>query len=224
MNLRRWETTMPSKMTDARKEYEQAILEEADIEQDPLRQFSRWYEAAVAAGVPEPEAMTLSTATTDGRPSARIVLLRGYDERGFCFFSNYNSHKGRELAVNPYAALTFHWVEQERQVRIEGRVQKTSSAESDAYFFSRPSGSRIGAWSSPQSEVIPSRETLDQLFRKFQEQYSDESAIPRPEHWGGYRLNPERIEFWQGRPSRLHDRLQFVREGKAAWALQRLAP
>ena len=215
---------MPSRKTDARKEYEQATLEEADVERNPLRQFSLWYEAAVAAGVPEPEAMTLSTATPEGRPSARIVLLRSYDERGFCFFSNYNSHKGRELAINPYAALTFHWVEQERQVRIEGRVEKTSLAESDAYFFSRPSRSRIGAWSSPQSEVIPGRETLDQLFSKFQEKYSDESAIPRPEFWGGYRVIPECIEFWQGRPSRLHDRLRFSRDEKTAWTLQRLAP
>jgi pyridoxamine 5'-phosphate oxidase len=151
-------------------------------------------------------------------------LLRGYDDRGFCFFSNYNSHKGRELAANPYAALTFHWVEQERQVRIEGRVEKTSAAESDAYFFSRPSRSRIGAWSSPQSDVIPNRETLDELFKRFKEQYPDESAIPRPEHWGGYRLIPTRIEFWQGRPSRLHDRLQFSRDGEAGWKLQRLAP
>jgi pyridoxamine 5'-phosphate oxidase len=215
---------MPSRRTDARKEYEQATLQEADVARDPLRQFTLWYEAAVAAEVPEPEAMTLSTATPEGRPSARIVLLRGYDDRGFCFFSNYNSHKGRELAANPYAALTFHWVEQERQVRIEGRVEKTSAAESDAYFFSRPSRSRIGAWSSPQSDVIPSRETLDELFKKFKEQYPDESAIPRPEHWGGYRLIPTRIEFWQGRPSRLHDRLQFSRDGEAGWKLQRLAP
>jgi len=211
-------------MTDARKEYEQATLQEADVARDPLGQFTLWYEAAVAAKVPEPEAMTLSTATPEGRPSARIVLLRGYDDRGFCFFSNYNSHKGRELAANPYAALTFHWVEQERQVRIEGRVEKTSAAESDAYFFSRPSRSRIGAWSSPQSDVIPNRETLDELFKRFKEQYPDESAIPRPEHWGGYRLIPTRIEFWQGRPSRLHDRLQFSRDGEAGWKLQRLAP
>ena len=215
---------MPSRMTDARKEYEQATLQEADVARDPLRQFTLWYEAAVAAKVPEPEAMTLSTATPEGRPSARIVLLRGYDDRGFCFFSNYNSHKGRELAANPYATLTFHWVEQERQVRIEGRVEKTSAAESDAYFFSRPSRSRIGAWSSPQSDVIPNRETLDELFKRFKEQYPDESAIPRPEHWGGYRLIPDRIEFWQGRPSRLHDRLVFSRTDGSEWKLERLAP
>jgi pyridoxamine 5'-phosphate oxidase len=215
---------MPERMTDARKEYEQGALDEAGVDHNPIRQFTSWYDAAVAAAVPEPEAMTLSTATAAGRPSARIVLLRGYDDRGFCFFSNYASHKGRELAANPYAALTFHWVEQERQVRIEGRVEQTSAAESDAYFQSRPSGSRIGAWSSPQSEVIPNRATLEELFNQFQQRYPDEAAIPRPEHWGGYRLIPDRIEFWQGRPSRLHDRLVFSRTDGNEWKLERLAP
>jgi pyridoxamine 5'-phosphate oxidase len=215
---------MPARVTDARKEYEQGALNEADIASDPIRQFTLWYDAAVAAGVPEPEAMTLATATPEGRPSARIVLLRGYDERGFCFFSNYSSHKGRELAANPYAAVTFHWTSLERQVRIEGRVEKTSAAESDAYFHSRPSQSRIGAWSSPQSAVIADRQTLEDLVKKYQQQYPDESAIPRPDHWGGYRLIPDRIEFWQGRPSRLHDRLQFSRAGETGWNLERLAP
>ena len=215
---------MPARMTDARKEYEQGALDEAGVEHDPIRQFTLWYDAAVAAGVPEPEAMTLATATPAGRPSARIVLLRGYDERGFCFFSNYTSHKGRELAANPYAALTFHWVEQERQVRIEGRVEKTTAAESDSYFHSRPSQSRIGAWSSPQSAVIPNRAALEELFSQFQQQYPDETTIPRPEHWGGYRLIPDRIEFWQGRPSRLHDRLVFSRADGSDWKLERLAP
>lgn len=215
---------MPARMTDARKEYEQGALDEAGVDRDPIRQFTLWYDAAVAAGVPEPEAMTLATATPAGRPSARIVLLRGYDERGFCFFSNYSSHKGRELAANPYAALTFHWVELERQVRIEGRVEKTTAAESDAYFQSRPSGSRIGAWSSPQSAVIPDRETLEKLVADFQHMYPAGAAIPRPEHWGGYRLIPDRIEFWQGRPSRLHDRLTFSRTAEGSWTLARLAP
>lgn len=215
---------MPARMTDARKEYEQGALDEAGVEHDPIRQFTLWYDAAVAAGVPEPEAMTLATATPAGRPSARIVLLRGYDERGFCFFSNYTSHKGRELAANPYAALTFHWVEQERQVRIEGRVEKTTAAESDSYFHSRPSQSRIGAWSSPQSAVIPNRAALEELFSQFQQQYPNETTIPRPEHWGGYRLIPDRIEFWQGRPSRLHDRLVFSRADGSDWKLERLAP
>jgi pyridoxamine 5'-phosphate oxidase len=168
--------------------------------------------------------MTLSTATSEGRPSARIVLLRGYDERGFCFFTNYSSQKGKELAANPYAAVTFHWVELERQVRIAGRVEKVTAAESDVYFQSRPSQSRIGAWSSPQSNVIPSRDALEQFFDDYQERYSDVTAIPRPEHWGGYRVIPERIEFWQGRPNRLHDRLCFTRIDQGRWTLQRLAP
>ena len=215
---------MPSRETHARKSYERDALDEHGIARDPFRQFTTWYDEAVAAGLPEPEAMTLSTATLEGRPSARIVLLRGYDERGFCFFSNYASQKGRELASNPHAAVTFHWVELERQVRIVGRVEKLSASESDAYFQSRPSQSRIGAWSSPQSEVIASRDTLEQLVKEYQEKYSDESAIPRPEHWGGYRVIPERIEFWQGRPSRLHDRLRFSRIEQEAWTLERLAP
>ena len=215
---------MPSRETHARKSYERAALDEQGINRDPFQQFTIWYDEAVAAGLSEPEAMTLSTATLEGRPSARIVLLRGYDERGFCFFSNYASQKGRELAVNPYAAVTFHWVELERQVRIAGRVEKVSAAESDAYFKSRPAQSRIGAWSSPQSEVIASRDTLEQLVKEYQEKYSDEAAIPRPEHWGGYRVLPERIEFWQGRPSRLHDRLRFSRIEQESWTLERLAP
>ena len=215
---------MPSRETHARKSYERDALDEHGIASDPFHQFTTWYDEAVAAGLPEPEAMTLSTANSEGRPSARIVLLRGYDERGFCFFSNYASQKGQELAANPYAAVTFHWVELERQVRIAGRVEKVSASESDAYFQSRPSQSRIGAWSSPQSEVIASRDTLEKFVKEYQERYSDESAIPRPEHWGGYRVIPDRIEFWQGRPSRLHDRLRFSRIEQGSWTLERLAP
>jgi len=215
---------MPARETHARKSYERAALDEHGIDPDPFQQFTIWYDEAVAADLPEPESMTLSTATRDGRPSARIVLLRGYDETGFCFFTNYSSQKGQELASNPYAALTFHWVELERQVRIAGRVEKLTAEESDAYFPSRPSQSRIGAWSSPQSSVIPSREILEQFFDEYQKKYSNETAIPRPEHWGGYRAIPERIEFWQGRPNRLHDRLQFSRMDRGPWTLQRLAP
>ncbi|NCY01671.1 MAG: pyridoxamine 5'-phosphate oxidase [Planctomycetia bacterium] len=215
---------MEPRLTHARKEYEQDALDESHVDRDPIRQFAAWYDAAVAAGILEPEAMTLATATPDGRPSARIVLLRGFDTRGFCFFTNYESRKGRELEANPHAALTFHWATLERQVRIEGRVERTTEAESDSYFTSRPSTSRIGAWSSPQSAVIADRTTLEQLFDRFRAAHPDDAAIPRPEHWGGYRLVPERIEFWQGRPSRLHDRLRFSRETADTWRIERLAP
>lgn len=215
---------MDPRLTHARKEYEQTALDETDVDRDPIRQFAAWYDAAVAAGVPEAEAMTLSTATPSGQPSARIVLLRGFDDRGFCFFTNYQSRKGRELAANPHAALTFHWVELERQVRIEGCVEKTTAAESDAYFQSRPRGSRIGAWSSPQSEVIPDRAMLETIVERFRAEHPDDATIMRPNHWGGYRLRPDRIEFWQGRPSRLHDRLRFRRGDGCTWIVERLAP
>ena len=215
---------MEPRATHARKEFEQATLDETTVAPDPIRQFAVWYDEAVAAGVPEPEAMTLATATPAGRPSARVVLLRGFDARGFCFYTNYGSHKGRELTANPHAALTFHWPDLERQIRIEGRVEQTTAAESDEYFRTRPSTSRIGAWSSPQSEVISDRGSLEALFARFRADHPDDSAIPRPPNWGGFRVVPERIEFWQGRPSRLHDRLRFRRDADGAWILERLAP
>lgn len=215
---------MESRTTDARKEYEKSVLIESDMASDPIQQFAEWYDGALAAGVPEPEAMTLSTATRDGRPSARIVLLRGFDREGFRFFTNYSSRKGKELADNPCAAITFHWPQLEQQVRIEGSIEKLSDAESEAYFQSRPRNSRLGAIISPQSESIANREVLEKLFVQYQKKYSENELIPRPHHWGGYRLKPSQIEFWQGRPSRLHDRIQFRNLPDGGWSIERLAP
>jgi pyridoxamine 5'-phosphate oxidase len=201
----------------------QNSLREQDVDPDPIRQFVRWFDEATASDVSEPNAMTLATATADGRPSARVVLLRGIDERGFAFFTNYQSRKGRELDANPRAALVFFWRELERQVRVEGRVERVSAGESDEYFHGRPVGSRIGAWASPQSEVIASRDVLEKRCRDFTSEFADD-AIPRPANWGGYRVVPDTIEFWLGRPSRLHDRLRYRRNNTGAWLIERLAP
>jgi pyridoxamine 5'-phosphate oxidase len=205
-----------------RRDYAGEALAEADVDADPVVQFGRWFEQAEQAGLLEPHAMTLATATPDGRPSARMVLLRGFDERGFCFYTNYQSRKGVELAANPRAALVFWWDKLERQVRIEGRVERTSRAESEAYFSSRPPGSQLSAAASPQSRVIDGRATLERRVTELATGQRD-GQVPLPEFWGGYRLAHEVVEFWQGRPNRLHDRLRYRRAG-SGWKLERLAP
>jgi pyridoxamine 5'-phosphate oxidase len=204
-----------------RKSYERDALDEDGAATDPQRQFELWVAQALAAELPEPNAMTLATVGADGRPSTRVVLIKGFDERGIVWYSNYDSRKGRDLAGNSFAALQFHWVELERVVRVEGRVDKVSAEESDAYYASRPLDSRIGAWASPQSEVIVSRAVLVANAARVAAQHL--LNPPRPPHWGGYRLKPDRWEFWQGRKSRLHDRLQY-RLAADGWHRERLAP
>jgi pyridoxamine 5'-phosphate oxidase len=208
-------------LSQLRKSYERESLDEHASEADPLKQFERWLSEAISAELPEPNAMTLATVGADGRPSTRIVLVKGIDARGIVWYSNYHSRKGRELAAHPQAALQFHWVELERVVRIEGSVTTVAPEESDAYYATRPLDSRIGAWASPQSEVIASRAVLVANAAKISAQYL--LHPPRPPHWGGYRLVPDRWEFWQGRPSRLHDRLRY-RLAEGAWLRERLAP
>jgi pyridoxamine 5'-phosphate oxidase len=209
------------RIAELRKSYERAELSEDASHADPLKQFDRWLTEAIAGQVPEPNAMTLATVASDLRPSTRVVLVKGYDERGIVWYTNYDSRKGQELAGNPYAALQFHWVELERVVRIEGRVEKTSDAESDAYYASRPLDSRIGAWASPQSQVIPGRTLLVTNAARYSAQFL--LNPPRPPHWGGYRLVPQEWQFWQGRKSRLHDRLRY-RSENGEWVRERLAP
>ncbi|MEN9779794.1 MAG: hypothetical protein RL014_942 [Pseudomonadota bacterium] len=211
-----------SSIADLRKSYERAELSEDASHASPLQQFEQWLGEAIAGQVPEPNAMTLATVGPDLRPSTRVVLIKGYDERGIVWYTNYDSRKGRELAGNPYAALQFHWVELERTVRIEGRVEKVSAEESDAYFHSRPLDSRIGAWASPQSEVISGRSVLVANAAKYSAQFL--LNPPRPPHWGGYRLVPDQWQFWQGRKSRLHDRLRYRLQADGAWLRERLAP
>lgn len=210
-------------IADIRKEYKQHRFEEQDAAASPIEQFTRWWTDATAAAIDEINAMTLATASADGLPSARIVLLKGYNEQGFVFFTNYNSFKGLHLAENPRACLVFFWKELERQIRITGLVERISDAESDEYFFSRPPSSQIGAWASPQSSVIPSREWLEKQELSLQQKFQAEPLV-RPPHWGGYRVKPTIIEFWQGRPSRLHDRLQYSLQDNGAWLRERLAP
>ena len=214
---------MEKTVADLRKDYTLQGLSETDIDPNPFIQFRKWFDQACSAKLPEPNAMTLATATPDGKPSARMVLLKDFDARGFVFFTNYNSQKGQELAENPQAALVFWWAELERQVRISGHVEKVSENESDKYFYSRPFNSRLGAWVSNQSEIIPSREILEQSMEELQKKYQNQD-VKRPPHWGGLRVIPMEIEFWQGRPSRLHDRLRYTCTDNNTWKIERLSP
>lgn len=215
--------SMSRSIADIRKDYKLHSLNEADVALNPVVQFTRWWDEAIASEIDEVNAMTLATATPGGLPSARIVLLKGYDQRGFVFFTNYQSHKGKELEQNPRACLVFFWKELERQVRIEGLVEKISAADSEEYFNSRPAGSRIGAWASPQSSVISGREVIEQQVSELEKKFTD-GNIPRPEHWGGYLVKPVRMEFWQGRSSRLHDRIRYSHDRGDKWLIERLAP
>lgn len=205
-----------------RKEYKLKSLLENDVDANPIRQFQQWWNEAIKSNIEEPNAMTLATCNKNGKPSARIVLLKGLSNNGFGFFTNYESRKGKEIKENPHAGLVFFWKELERQVRIEGSVKKITEEESDEYFVLRPEQSRIGAWSSPQSSVIKNRDVLEEMFLKYTQQFSD-GVIVRPPHWGGYVVTPNLIEFWQGRPNRLHDRLQYTLTNNK-WVIERLAP
>ncbi len=209
-------------IADLRKDYSRATLTETEVDPDPTVQFATWFRQAMEAGIPEANAMSVATVGADGRPSSRILLIKEFNRDGFTWFTNYHSRKGRDLEVHPYAALLFHWIELERQVRIEGRVEKLASQQNDAYFQSRPLNSRLGALASDQSETIASREMLEQRFAQAEASHGDQPV--RPAHWGGYRLIPDRIEFWQGRPSRLHDRILYTRQQDGAWHRERLQP
>ena len=209
---------------DLRENYDLDKLERNDLADNPFDQFEKWFNFALSKNVTEPNAMTLATATPDGKPSARIVLLKGFDENGFVFYTNYDSHKGQQIQANPYAALVFCWLDLHKQIRIEGSIKKLTPEQSTAYFQSRPKDSQIGAWASPQSQVIPTRDILETNTKNLENQYADSEELPRPPHWGGFLLQPTLIEFWQGRPSRLHDRFQYSLTPDKTWQIQRLAP
>lgn len=211
-------------LADLRENYKRDKLDESHCDSSPIRQFGKWFVEARASRLLEPNAMTLSTATPGGRPSGRIVLLKQFDEAGFVFYTNYHSRKGEELTVNPYAALTFFWAELERSVRIEGAVEKVSREQSERYFARRPQSSKIGAWVSRQSQVVESRTPIEKRFAELELEYADAEDIPTPEFWGGFRVIPDAIEFWQGRPSRLHDRLRYRKLSASEWHLERLWP
>jgi pyridoxamine 5'-phosphate oxidase len=210
-------------IADLRREYSVTGLRKADLAADPLQQFRHWFDQALAAGTNEPNAMVLATADAAGKPSTRVVLLKGLDERGFVFFTNYESRKGRELAVNRHAALNFFWVELERQVCVTGSVTQAPHEEAEAYFKTRPRGSRLGAWASKQSETVPRREVLEARLQELEKEYPDEE-IPLPPFWGGYVLAPREIDFWQGRPNRLHDRFRYSKQSDGRWVVERLSP
>jgi pyridoxamine 5'-phosphate oxidase len=210
-------------LADLRKDYSLAGLAEKDLARDPFRQFEKWFQEVEAAKIPEPNAMVLSTATKDGRPSSRVVLLKGIDGRGFVFYTNYESRKGRQLEVNPYASLLFPWVALERQVEVSGMLAKISREESEAYYHSRPRLSQLAAWASQQSAIISGRAVLEEAMKALEAKYAGKE-IPVPPNWGGYRLNPETVEFWQGRRSRLHDRLRYRREKDGGWVIERISP
>ncbi|MGB6298363.1 MAG: pyridoxamine 5'-phosphate oxidase [Rivularia sp. (in: cyanobacteria)] len=214
---------MDKNIAELRQDYTLQGLSETEIDSNPFAQFKKWFDEALSADILEPNAMTVATTTPEGKPSARMVLLKDYDARGFVFYTNYNSHKAQELAENPQAALVFWWAELQRQIRISGRVEKISDSESDKYFYSRPFSSRLGAWASNQSEVIENREVLERNLEQLKEKYQDRE-IPRPPHWGGIRVIPAEIEFWQGRSSRLHDRLVYTRDYDDGWKIERLSP
>ena len=215
---------MDRKVAHLRQNYTLTNLLETEVDPNPIKQFASWFQEALNADLLEPNAMTLATASRDGKPTARIVLLKGYDEKGFVFYTNYESTKGQQLIANPQAALVFLWDKLERQVRIEGKVVKISAEESDRYFHSRPVRSQIGAWTSDQSRAIDNREVLEKRQQQLEQKYADGDTIPRPPHWGGFRVVPNVIEFWQGRPSRLHDRLVYRLQNDATWTIERLSP